>query len=451
MNSISSEKGIRGCVESLIGGRGENQDSYGIAETRLGLLVVVCDGMGGGPSGKTASSLATQALIDYVSGADTDKKPESVLSSAVNAANEALIKATVDHPELKGMGTTCVCLLVDDRKAYVAHVGDSRLYQLRNGNVVFRTQDHSYVAEMVRRGTITEEEARNSKYSNVITRAVGVDVAVDCDTDVLEYRPGDRFALMTDGIWGVLAQSQLVKFLSADEDPATLVPRIAGNIDVLGKDNGGHHDNLTLAIIDIPRGAPSVQKPKQASTVEGARTASPEKMVKTEKAEEQEKEAPKERKKPTLLYTILLIVFVLAVIVGVTALLWNRNDPKEEIAKTLIEQTQVNQKTETRVVGTAEFAEAARLLDEIQNLKPGSLQRSQVTEQKYRLFAAVQGKIKEGEEKTNDPVVKDKAKAISENIVNDRRFIVQIDKNLNTTAEAIKYITDYKNRLSDLK
>lgn len=254
MDTISDSTGIRGSVESLIGGRKENQDSYGMADTRLGLFVVVCDGMGGGPAGKTASSIATQTLIDYVSGADRDKSPYSVLADAVKAANEAVLAAVNENPSLRGMGTTCVCLLIGTREAYIVHVGDSRCYQLRGSRAIFRTADHSYVGEMVRRGTLTEEEARNSNYSNIITRAIGGTQDVEPEVDSVEYKPGDRFALMTDGIWGAIPEAQLVKFLVEKKDPANLVPEIAYNIDSLGADNGGMHDNLTLALVEIPAG-----------------------------------------------------------------------------------------------------------------------------------------------------------------------------------------------------
>lgn len=252
METISDSFGIRGSVESLIGGRNENQDSYGMAETRLGMLVVVCDGMGGGPAGKTASSIATQSIIDYVSGADANQSPLSVLTDAVVSANEAILAAVTQNPTLRGMGTTCVGVLVGKDNAYIVHVGDSRCYQIRSGKVVFRTADHSYVGELVRRGTLSEEEARNSKYSNVITRAIGAAPTIDPELDTVSYHAGDRFALMSDGIWGTMPEQQLVRFLSEPTDPATLVPNLARNVDTLGFDNGGGHDNLTLAVIDIP-------------------------------------------------------------------------------------------------------------------------------------------------------------------------------------------------------
>lgn len=252
METISDSSGIRGSVESFIGGREENQDSYGMAETRAGMLVVVCDGMGGGPAGKTASSIATQAIIDYVSGADPDKSAVSVLEDAAVSANESVLAAVAQNPALRGMGTTCVCVLIRKNRAFIMHVGDSRCYQLRGNAAVFRTADHSYVGELVRRGSMTEEDARNSRYSNVITRAIGAGPNIEPEVDTVNIKPGDRFALMSDGIWGSMAEPQLVGMLAYDAEPTRLVPDIAARVDAIGVENGGGHDNLTLAIVDTP-------------------------------------------------------------------------------------------------------------------------------------------------------------------------------------------------------
>lgn len=251
MEKITNRLDIEGAVESLIGGREENQDDFGFAETQLGLLVVVCDGMGGGPAGRTASSLACETIIRQLSAAKMTDNPESVLYIAVVAANNALLGAIAAKPELQGMGTTCVCLLVNRKNAYIAHVGDSRCYQLRRGQIVFRTADHSYVSELVRRKTITEEEARQSKYSNVITRAIGVGQELEPEIDKVTVRPGDRFALMSDGIWGSMPENRLVENLSLRGDMETIVPTIAHAVDQIGVNEGGEHDNLTLALVEI--------------------------------------------------------------------------------------------------------------------------------------------------------------------------------------------------------
>ncbi len=252
MENISGHIGIIGSVESRIGDRQENQDDYGFSDTPLGLLIVVCDGMGGGPAGRTASSLARKTILSYVSSAPADAEPDWILKQAVVAANDALISAINDNPEYKGMGTTCVCLLINGENATIAHVGDSRCYQLRLGKMIFRTSDHSYVAELVKRGTLSEEEARNSKYSNIITRAIGVQPSIDPEVDTVVTKPGDRFALMSDGIWGTMPEEHLVKLLGVSETPNIVVAELADRVDAMGHNLGGGHDNLTLAVVDIP-------------------------------------------------------------------------------------------------------------------------------------------------------------------------------------------------------
>lgn len=240
--------GLNGSVESLIGGRSENQDSYGMADTESGFLVVVCDGMGGGPAGKTASSLAVNAIINHVSSQPAGREPREMLAEAAVAAGDAIDNAVADNPSLKGMGTTCVCILFGTDKACVMHIGDSRLYQLRGGEVAFRTSDHSYVGELVRRGALTEEQARTSQYSNVITRAIGAGVEINPETDVIDLQPGDRIALMTDGIWGALPEPELVKLLCEGSEPGGIVQHICDTVDNIGIQKGGRHDNLTLAL-----------------------------------------------------------------------------------------------------------------------------------------------------------------------------------------------------------
>ena len=134
--------------ESRIGGRAENQDSYGWSMTPFGYLVTVCDGMGGGPGGKTASTIAVKEILGAVVNANKEQKATNVVIQAIRKANMAIIEAGNDNSQLKGMGSTATVLLISEKSAIVAHVGDSRVYQLRSGKKVFRTFDHSMVFEM---------------------------------------------------------------------------------------------------------------------------------------------------------------------------------------------------------------------------------------------------------------------------------------------------------------
>lgn len=242
---------ITAFAESRIGGRPENQDSYGWSDTRHGYLVTVCDGMGGGPGGKTASTIAVKEIITTVAESDTDEEPANILIKAVRRANLTIIETASHNSALKGMGSTATVLLINEHAAYVAHVGDSRIYQIRKGQKVFRTFDHSLVFEMVAQGVITEEQARLSAQSNVITRALGIKQNVDVEVHELPYRKGDRFMLCSDGIHGIMPEKELLKMLAGrHQQPAATVDNIATFVDNTGFSEGGRHDNLTLAIVE---------------------------------------------------------------------------------------------------------------------------------------------------------------------------------------------------------
>lgn len=238
-------------AESRIGGRSENQDSFGSQDTPLGFLVTVCDGMGGGPGGKTASSIAVKEIIAGVMEGNQDDIPQNVLIKAIRRANMSMIEYTHQHPEFAGMGSTCTVLLINEHSAIVAYVGDSRVYQLRGKQKIYRTFDHSMVFDLVKQKVITEEQARLAAQSNVITRALGVKYDVEVDCIELSYQRGDRFLLSTDGIHGSLPENKLIE-LAANrvQSLGAITDEIATIIDGDGRNNGGGHDNLTLAIIE---------------------------------------------------------------------------------------------------------------------------------------------------------------------------------------------------------
>lgn len=242
---------IVGFAESRIGGRSENQDSYGSAETPYGFVVTVCDGMGGGPGGKTASSIAVKEIILGIKDGNPDDTTVNIVIKAIRRANLAIIEAGKETPALKGMGSTCTILLISMDSAIIAHVGDSRVYQLRGKNKIFRTFDHSMVFDLVKQKVITEEQARLSAQSNVITRALGIKPDIEVDVVELPYESGDRFLLTTDGIHGAIAESELIE-MASDRKHAlgTVTDEIATTIDDKGRNEGGGHDNLTLAIIE---------------------------------------------------------------------------------------------------------------------------------------------------------------------------------------------------------
>ena len=237
--------------ESRIGGRKDNQDSFGAVKTARGFLVVVCDGMGGGPGGKTASTIAVREIVAGIEEASKEEQDRNVIIKAIRRANMTIIETGKVQTELRGMGTTATVLLLTPRVAYAAHVGDSRVYQLRGHSKIFRTFDHSMVFELVKQGLITEEQARLSVQSNIITRALGTKPDLEVDVAELPYERKDRFLLCTDGLHGTMPEKELIRIATKRKTAlGAVVDDIATYVDNMGRNSGGGHDNLTLAIVE---------------------------------------------------------------------------------------------------------------------------------------------------------------------------------------------------------
>lgn len=257
---------IVGFAESRVGGRSENQDSYGAMLTSRGYLVTVCDGMGGGPGGKTASSIAVNEILTGISEGADDETVVNVIIKAVRRANMAIIEAGNENPELKGMGSTATVLLISENSAHVAHVGDSRIYQFRGKKKVFRTDDHSMVFDLVKQKVITEEQARLSAQSNVITRALGMRPDIEVEVHELPFKKGDRFLLCSDGIHGTMPEREFIKMATkSGSSLGAITDDIATYVDNLGRSGGGDHDNLTLAIVETK--ADSKLKANQSASI----------------------------------------------------------------------------------------------------------------------------------------------------------------------------------------
>lgn len=248
---ISKTTRLHGAANSMQGGRPENQDDLGFIDTPLGFLFVVCDGMGGGPGGKTASAIAKQEIARHLNSCNQLMPRKQALRIAVAKANDALSAAMAANKELRGMGTTVVAILINSHSAIVCHAGDSRCYRMHGRLVLFRTQDHSLVGELVRKKVLSEEEARVSPQSNVISKSLGSKTDHNPDIEEMGYRKGDRFILCTDGVWGSMPHKKLLKLFAAKGQPANIVGRISAEVDRLGFAKGGKHDNHTLAIIDM--------------------------------------------------------------------------------------------------------------------------------------------------------------------------------------------------------
>jgi len=233
-------------IKSDIGGRIENQDSFGSTQTKFGELIIICDGMGGHNGGRHAANRAVQIIIEEVT-KSIDINPAKTLQKAILKANEAILQESSTNASLKGMGSTVVALLVTPERAICCHVGDSRIYQLRKGKILHRTSDHSLVFDLVRQGKMTEEQARLSDKSNVITRSLGISPTVNVEiADNLSYQTDDRFLLCTDGIWSMIPENQLIEMISEEVDVESVVAKLVEKINTIGIACGGNHDNLLL-------------------------------------------------------------------------------------------------------------------------------------------------------------------------------------------------------------
>ncbi|MBE7025632.1 MAG: Stp1/IreP family PP2C-type Ser/Thr phosphatase [Ruminococcaceae bacterium] len=224
-----------------------NQDYY-LASADKPYLFILCDGMGGHKSGEVASRAAAESIETYIRMHSTldldDTKAERVLKGAVSYANNIVSTRASSHEDYTGMGTTTDVCMLDFDMLYIAHVGDSRVYLLREGKLSQLTTDHSYVEELVQSGLITEKEAMSHPDKNVITRAVGTNRTVECDFISTEIHQDDILLMCSDGLSNMLTESEIKNMLISDENPEQVVD----NLIRCANDNGGR-DNITAIVI----------------------------------------------------------------------------------------------------------------------------------------------------------------------------------------------------------
>ena len=242
---------LHGAAISMIGGRPENQDDMAYLDTPLGFLIVVCDGMGGGPGGKTASYIVKQVFAETICECNPQTPRDYALKMAAARAHQALEDRMKENPALSGMGSTFVAALFNNHSVVIAHSGDSRCYRLHGRKCLFRTQDHSLVAELVRKKVMTEEDARLSPQANVITRGLGSTNNHVPEIDEIPYKKGDRFILCTDGVWGSMQHQELLKVVTQSKDQQLLISDLSTQIDKIGFSKGGGHDNHTIAMLEL--------------------------------------------------------------------------------------------------------------------------------------------------------------------------------------------------------
>ncbi|MBT7453604.1 MAG: Stp1/IreP family PP2C-type Ser/Thr phosphatase, partial [Gemmatimonadetes bacterium] len=227
--------------------RAENQDYFGAYEdTPYGDLWVVCDGMGGAAGGRIASVLAVEAVREAMM-SPGQKDEVSALLASVASANEKVFRRAQADPKLEGMGTTLVALLLRRGKAFVAHVGDSRAYHIRNGHLQQVTRDHTMVQEMLDDGVLTIEQARTHPDGHIITRSVGIASQVKVDVDLSDFAvaPEDRWILCTDGLTGMVSD-EVIRSIAGDLSPS----RACRTMVTLANEAGGP-DNITVQVVEV--------------------------------------------------------------------------------------------------------------------------------------------------------------------------------------------------------
>lgn len=237
--------------------RAHNEDSF-LVDKKLSLFVV-CDGMGGHAAGEVASQIASRAMRDaLVKGRATIEQFEQgdpavtrkqmvtlMESSVLHACAEVHAEGQRDATK-RGMGTTLVALLIVGNRGFIAHVGDSRVYVIRQGAAHQLTEDHSLINELVRRGRGTPKELEGHEFKNAMTRAVGVYESVEVDVLDFDVLPGDRYLLCSDGLHGYLADGELAKVFA--ETPEE---KVGEALITLANSRGGK-DNITVIVVSVP-------------------------------------------------------------------------------------------------------------------------------------------------------------------------------------------------------
>ncbi len=228
--------------------RKNNQDAYSYGELPGGVWAVVCDGMGGHAGGSEASNIAVNKISACIKsnfrGSMNSNSIKNMLESAIIAADIEIGDKAKKDPTLQGMGTTAVVAVCIDGMAIIAHVGDSRCYCFADGDVKFTTKDHSLVQQMVDAGVITPEEAINHPRKNIITRALGADMAyVEVEFNEIELLPDEMLLLCTDGLTNHVSAQELAECLQG-EDVHNFADRL---IKLANKKDGT--DNITAVII----------------------------------------------------------------------------------------------------------------------------------------------------------------------------------------------------------
>ncbi len=234
--------------------RENNEDSYGYWEPvgdasfpTMGRLAIVADGMGGHEGGQIASRLAVETFTKaYADASDPD--PQRRLLTALDQAHRAIQQRATQDPHLTSMGTTCTAVALIDTRLHFVHVGDSRLYLLREGKLRILSRDHTLIARLIEKGLIRPDQAQNHPQKHVLTSALGIpdeEMEIDAPPEPLPLHHGDTLMICTDGLWGQMEAGEIEHAL-ASQSPDSACRSLVQ----LAKDRGGP-DNITLQVLRI--------------------------------------------------------------------------------------------------------------------------------------------------------------------------------------------------------
>ena len=235
--------------------RTNNEDNY-LVNDELNLFVC-CDGMGGHVGGEYASAIAVNTVEEVLTSIEQDpeaslpdaenpvERTREKLRYAIRLAGKRIFEKAAAEPEYKGMGTTALALLLDQGNFYIAHVGDSRGYLLREGRIEQLTEDHSLVYQKVKEGVLTPEEAKTHKLRNIITRSLGYMEEVEVDLQVRAIRRGDKFMLCSDGLSNFVSTAEIGELLHRNAPQ-----QAARQLIQLACDRGGD-DNITCVAVRV--------------------------------------------------------------------------------------------------------------------------------------------------------------------------------------------------------